>query len=438
VNFKLFTVNFKLMIVAAIIVACIISYTYQTRKILLANNDELGGFSSVSALALETLEKNKDLTNSMHPFVYDGIIRVHEERFGRGMYIVTESLSNLESILEIDSGQQERIEKLHSLVAKYNHVSRNFARDIWPKTPGAIPMTEFEVEDDDRFYDLEDINFDYEDTLQIAISHQHEILSEQLKNLEKSNSQTMKINIFLALTAIMVILIFSYIFIQQIQKSITTAISAAENIIQGNFEEEFNARYNDEISVLIQNMDEARKKLKAKFDDEEKLQNQQNRIFEINNSARGGLSTEELTSNILTRLCNAINADVGLFYCTDDGRQLHRTASVGFDVEDEGNRFFAIGEGLVGQCARSGKQNLITGITDEYKKEGTQLATATPRSLLLVPVHYNQNLIGVIEMGAYGEFSADHGEIIETTKENIGIALNASLDSESGSNLLSA
>lgn len=417
------------MIVTTIIIGCIVSYTYQTREILLSNNDKLSTSSRTSETSLEQLERNKELVEVLHSYHYDSLIRKEAQAYGSAGHLLVESIDNMKSALEAETGQNKQLEKLLGLLLKYESVALDLSQDIWINfETGETSKKIVDIEYDDRMFELETINYDYEEQLEIAILNQHKLFGEQLKSIEKENSHIMKVNVFLAITAMMVIGIFSYFFIYQIQKSINTVINAADEITDGKLDNEFKAQFNDEMVLLLHNINNMRQKLKAQFEAETSAQNLLNRIFEVNNSARGGIQTEELCQTVLTRLCNAINADCGIFYCMKD-KQLYRTASLDHNTDEISNRIFALGEGLVGQCGITGKIKLITDIENTYSNRKDQMQTATPRNLLFIPVQFNDSLIAVIELGSYGAFSPDFEDIINATSENIGIALQTSLDS---------
>lgn len=85
---------------------------------------------------------------------------------------------------------------------------------------------------------------------------------------------------------------------------------------------------------------------------------------------------------------------------------------------------FALGEGLVGQCARGRDMIEITDLPPSYVKLRSGIGEVAPGSLLLLPVMYQTRQLAVIELASMEPFSATHRELLRGLAENFGIILN--------------
>ncbi|SDH08117.1 PAS domain S-box protein [Propionivibrio dicarboxylicus] len=59
---------------------------------------------------------------------------------------------------------------------------------------------------------------------------------------------------------------------------------------------------------------------------------------------------------------------------------------------------FAVGEGLLGQCALEKKKLIIDGVKPEYWKITSVLSETLPREIVLIPVMRHERLLGIVEI----------------------------------------
>jgi signal transduction histidine kinase/DNA-binding response OmpR family regulator len=88
------------------------------------------------------------------------------------------------------------------------------------------------------------------------------------------------------------------------------------------------------------------------------------------------------------------------------------------------NSRFALGEGLVGQCALEKERILITQVPDNYIKINSGLGDATPLNIVVLPVLFEGEVKAVCELASFQPFSAIHLALLDQLTESIGIALN--------------
>src|SRR5204863_8197986 len=85
---------------------------------------------------------------------------------------------------------------------------------------------------------------------------------------------------------------------------------------------------------------------------------------------------------------------------------------------------FAIGEGLVGQCAFEKERILLTNVPQGYVKISSGLGKAKPSNLIILPVLFENNVKAVIELASLDSFSETHLDFLGQLTESIGIVLN--------------
>jgi HAMP domain-containing protein/signal transduction histidine kinase/DNA-binding response OmpR family regulator len=83
-----------------------------------------------------------------------------------------------------------------------------------------------------------------------------------------------------------------------------------------------------------------------------------------------------------------------------------------------------LGEGLIGQCAVETKKIHITNAPPEYIRISSGLGEAAPRSIIVLPVLFEKQLKGVLELASFERFNPTHQAFLDELTESIGIVLN--------------
>ena len=144
---------------------------------------------------------------------------------------------------------------------------------------------------------------------------------------------------------------------------------------------------------------------------------------ELNDAMRGDKDLYNLTRDIVNELTPYMNAQIGTLYVRGNG---HLKFSGGYSVDPNNTREkFKLGEGFVGQAALAAKPMLLNNVPNDYFRINSALGETVPRSLIVFPFQYENEVKGVIELGSVREFSDLDLEFLSIVGNNIGIAINA-------------
>jgi two-component system sensor histidine kinase/response regulator len=127
---------------------------------------------------------------------------------------------------------------------------------------------------------------------------------------------------------------------------------------------------------------------------------------------------------LLHSLAPLVEAGYGVFYgrqTTDDAFCL--LASYAFRDRRRLNQTFAIGEGLVGQCALEKQLIHITDLPEDYVLVSSGLGSAPPKAILLVPMVHQEKVLGVIELAAFEPFTEQHISLLESLAPMVAMAM---------------
>ncbi|MDX3105012.1 HAMP domain-containing protein [Nonomuraea angiospora] len=128
----------------------------------------------------------------------------------------------------------------------------------------------------------------------------------------------------------------------------------------------------------------------------------------------------ELVMNELTPL---VSAQYGAFFLAD-GEELRLISACGYSAESGRPTRFRVGEGLVGQVASTRKSIALTDLPPGYVKVSSGLGEAPPSALVVLPVIFEEQVLGVIELASVHAFTPVHRSYLEQLTETIGVNLN--------------
>jgi signal transduction histidine kinase/DNA-binding response OmpR family regulator len=152
-------------------------------------------------------------------------------------------------------------------------------------------------------------------------------------------------------------------------------------------------------------------------------------LASISGMLQGQRDLAAVTQLIMSELTPTVNAQHGAFYLAeqaDDGAtELVLAASYGFSPIRSGlPSRFALGEGLVGQAAFERKTISLQDVPAGYIKVGSGIGEVAPTGVLIMPVLFEDQVLGVMELGSVHPFSGVHRDFLDRLTETIGVVLN--------------
>jgi PAS domain S-box-containing protein len=133
---------------------------------------------------------------------------------------------------------------------------------------------------------------------------------------------------------------------------------------------------------------------------------------------------ENLASNIMTTLIDYLDANQGAMYILNENENeenvFEMESAIAYGREKYVKTSFELKEGLVGRCAFEKLPVYLKEIPEEYIKITSGLGSAEPDHLLLVPLIFNENVLGVIELATFKPIEQYQIDFISTLGENIG------------------
>jgi HAMP domain-containing protein/CheY-like chemotaxis protein/signal transduction histidine kinase len=130
---------------------------------------------------------------------------------------------------------------------------------------------------------------------------------------------------------------------------------------------------------------------------------------------------------LLTELTPLVNAHRGVIYQVEneDSPQLRLLGAYASDGAHPHHQVLQFGEGLAGQCAADKRQRLVADVPSDAIPVSSALLRVVPRSLVVLPVLFENQVKAVIELASLSSFTASQMTFLEQLTDSIGIVLNS-------------
>ncbi len=228
--------------------------------------------------------------------------------------------------------------------------------------------------------------------------------------------------------------------LQQKDEEVTTRINIIQNIADkissGNYKIRVDDKGKDVLGSLAFSLNKMAESLDYSFTNLSEKKWLQTGIAILNEKMIGEKNMEVLVYNIIDFITKYTESQLGAFYLLKDENTLSLYASIGLN-KNKIKKEVAIGEGLAGQCALSQKKMMLEDISDDAFVINYSAGSIKPTSIIAIPVFYEKNLKGVIEIASIQPYSNAIYEFLRAAIFNIGMAVNSARDHQNLQELLS-
>ncbi|MFF0855196.1 HAMP domain-containing protein [Streptomyces sp. NPDC003388] len=130
---------------------------------------------------------------------------------------------------------------------------------------------------------------------------------------------------------------------------------------------------------------------------------------------------------IMDELVPQVSAQYGAFYLAEDGEsgpELRLVGAYGRPEEDERPARIPFGRSLVGQAARSRRTIAVDELPPGYVTISSGLGQVEPTALLLLPIVFEEQVLGVIELASVTRFTPVQRDFLQQLVDTIGVNVN--------------
>ena len=194
------------------------------------------------------------------------------------------------------------------------------------------------------------------------------------------------------------------IFAEKIQKTTEFARSIGSGDLNIKYEIDNQNALDAALIDMQKNLQHARIEEENRKVENEKLSWSQNGLAQLGEYLRmSNIDISEFSFNVISFLVKYVGALQGGIFISeeqDETRYLSLKAAYAFDRKKQLEGRVEFGESLVGRCAIEGKTIFLTDVPDGYLYITSGLGENKPRCLLLVPLVFEDEVHGVIEIAS--------------------------------------
>ncbi|HYX35837.1 MAG TPA: response regulator [Oligoflexus sp.] len=144
----------------------------------------------------------------------------------------------------------------------------------------------------------------------------------------------------------------------------------------------------------------------------------------ITGAIRSELDLESLARTFLKATCEYVEAALGSFYLREHN-ELRRVATYAYTPGPEARSIFQMQEGLIGEAAASAKIIELKNPPASYVVIESSLGRVAPQHILAVPMLFNDQVIGVVEIAGLHAFDAEAFNLLHYVSEYASIRMNS-------------
>ncbi len=214
---------------------------------------------------------------------------------------------------------------------------------------------------------------------------------------------------------------------ENLTNQVRAIAEVATSVTQGNLTRSIQVDARGEVAELKDNINAMIGNLRATTERNTEQDWLKTNLARFSGMMQGQRDLLEVARMLLSELAPLVGAHQGVMYVMrgeDDELFLQQIYGYADDAPDGVPRRYRHGQGLVGQCAQLRRSMLLTDIPDERIRVATGLLEAAPRSVIVIPVLFEDQVKAVIELASLGQFTPSHLAFLDQLTGSIGIVLN--------------
>jgi HAMP domain-containing protein/signal transduction histidine kinase/CheY-like chemotaxis protein len=220
--------------------------------------------------------------------------------------------------------------------------------------------------------------------------------------------------------------------VNQLAGNLTTQVRAIAEVstavTQGDLTRSITVQAEGEVAELKDNINQMIENLRGTTKVNAEQDWLKTNLARISGMLQGQRDIEQVTQLIISEVTPVVSAQHGALYLVEPGDKQHEhslrlVASYGISLSAH-RQGFVLGEGLVGQAAIEGKPIRLTDLPPDYIKIASALGEATPAHLVVMPVMFEEQVLGVIELGSLRPFSQVNQAFLDQLTDTIGVVIN--------------
>jgi len=396
-----------------------------------------GVFLWIVSLHISSLQEEADFIEvhdiEVHNLTHEIEKDLLKMETGQRGFVITGDDSYLEPFNEALSAWQIKYNKLYQLVSdnpeQANHLE-NIKENIkeWITVAGqpAVQLKQLGQDEEALHFFINDPGQQTMKSINELFlsfrSKERELTTYRIETMKDSNTRLLYMMYLLWAGAVVITICAALL----ISKSIVKPISMVTHIISdiakgGNMSQRIRVRSNDEVGQLADTTNE----LLAQVGRQNWAKDHVSLMSTLLQSSD---RVETAVQFFIHKLAGILKLPYGAVFINQDRVGLVKAAAFADPDGEPWNKVrdrFLPGEGLVGQCMLEQRMIILDDIPPNYVRIESGLGDAEPSSLLLAPVMFEGQVLGVIELAKFQPFDELEIQLLEQLNQQLGVTLNS-------------
>jgi len=219
--------------------------------------------------------------------------------------------------------------------------------------------------------------------------------------------------------------------VNQLAANLTTQVRAiaevATAVTKGDLTRSITVDAQGEVAVLKDNINEMIRNLRDTTQKNTEQDWLKTNLAKFSRMLQGQRDLTNVGRMVLSELCPVVEAQQAEFYVLggkDGSPQLTLLASFASEGKHDLGKQIGLGQGVVGQCALEKQKIVLDNLPHDYIRISSGLGEALARSVLVLPLIFEGQVKGVLELASFDGFNPSHKAFLDQLTESIGIVLN--------------
>src|SRR5688500_17611955 len=218
--------------------------------------------------------------------------------------------------------------------------------------------------------------------------------------------------------------------VNELAANLTTQVRAiaevATAVTQGNLTRSITVETQGEVAALKDTINEMIRNLRDTTQKNTEQDWLKTNLAKFSRMLQGQRNIEAVGQMILSELAPVVGAQQAEFYVlsSEENPNLRLVASFASGGQSAHGKEVDLGEGLVGQCAIEKRKLTLNGVPASAFKIVTGLSEQAAANVLVLPVIFEGEVRGVIELASLERVNPVHQAFLDQPTESIGIVIN--------------
>jgi len=219
--------------------------------------------------------------------------------------------------------------------------------------------------------------------------------------------------------------------VNQLAANLTTQVRAiaevATAVTQGDLTRSITVKAQGEVAALKDTINEMIRNLKDTTQKNTEQDWLKTNLAKFSRMLQGQRDLKTVGQLILSELAPVVGAQQAEFYVLGAAAEepsLQLIASYASGGQRTHGKRIALGEGLVGQCALDRQKIMVSNVPGVAFRVASGLSESAALDVLVLPVIFEGQLRGVIELASLDRFNPTHQAFLDQLTESIGIVVN--------------